>query len=102
MKDAALKDLVLELNTKFDSMVERYDRHYDSNSRNTLVLFQKIDDIKDTQRKDKEELCKEIASVRLEAAKDSGATNAKIAGISGSVSLLVGIGMTWIKGVFAR
>ena len=94
------KGIIVETHTISKGLVERTDRHAIKYDQFFNKIFQELDDMKEDRHKDKQEIMEEIALVKIDSAKQAGATNTKIAGISGTVHVLMAIIMAGVKKLF--
>lgn len=82
---------------RLDQLNERISDHSTQFRNSILNLVGKVDEIRNHQHKDKEELLKKIQDVELGYIKADGATNVKIASISATVAFLVSLIMIILK-----
>ncbi len=82
-------DIVVKIDTKLDVLNERMDRHSQNTEQRFNAVNLKLDILND-----------KIHDNEITVVKETGATNAKIAGISGGMSMLTTGFFLWLKSKF--
>jgi len=82
-------EIIVEMDTKLDVMKERMDRHAQYNENRFNGISNKLDD-----------LTEKVHTNEVTVVKETGATNAKVASISGTVAILTALIFHWLKAKF--
>lgn len=97
MSGPAESQMICDSYLTLKSIKERLDRHSYEWHESIRAINKKLDDLKESQHEDKEELLKQIQEVEVSGLKDSRSTNTKVATLAGIVSTIVSIIVSTIR-----
>lgn len=86
-------DIIVRMDAKLDVLNSRMDRHAQANEERFSSVKEEFEEV----NKKLDGMNEKIHANEITVIKETGATNTKIAGISGTVAILSAILINWIK-----